>query len=406
MIRTFLYLCLFCLLSMGLAAQGNGGGNGGGGNGGGTGAGSNGQIGNTIYQNFNQSVNQIGDCWQRSNMMITTKNTLFPANQKKALIGTANNGDPAYSFTSPLIMFNGTGDISFWHKLNVNDGDFRELSLVLLDPGENIVSTLYTYTYIDSSGARPNGNPTLNVQTTVPITFSGNYHIRWQMKSYGETSMAMFDNIEIDGIDVSDPNNDNGYGYCRPDDVVYDTLCAGSLYEHEVPYPFDGSSWQWAFTSASGGTIDTTHVPDHQDTAVMLQWDFTASGDYVLVATEVRQPYNTTTYSSEFRIHVLPVPLVSLVVDSVCPGNMHTATFNFNGSAGPWTVTYTDGDSTYTDTFSDSTAVKSLGLYNSTTNISVLSVQGANGCPGDTTTLPQAAAAVFIDPNAGPIWHY
>ena len=397
MIKIVQNITLILTLPLALCAQG----------GGGNGANGQGQIGGTVYQNFNQSVNQIGDCWQWENMKITTKNTLFSANQKKALTGTVVDGDPAYTFTSPLINFIGTGNISFYHKLDYDNGLHRELRLVLLDQGENQVAVLHNHVYIDSlTGTRPNGNPTLNYYTSHPVTFSGNYFLRWETVSKGGTSFSMFDNIEIDGYDQSDGSNDNGYGYCRADDVVYDTICAGSNYRHVVPYPIPGSPWSWEFTSPSGGSIDSSHVAGNQDTAIMLQWDFSASGDYLLEATETRRPYNTTTYSVEFRIHVLPVPSLNFSIDTVCPGEYHTADFDFSASDGPWTVTYTDGDSTYTDTFSASPSQKTLGIYSADKNVQILSLVGANGCPADTNNLPQATATFYPSPNTGPIWHW
>lgn len=364
------------------------------------------QTTNTIVQNFNQSVNQIGDCWQWENMTITTKNTIFNNNQKKAIIGTNVNGFPAYHFTSPLINFNGSGSISFWHKLNADNGFHREVRLVLLDQSENVVQVLHNHVYIDSAnGSRPNGNPTTNYNTSISVTFTGTYYIRWEVISKGGTSFAMFDNMEIDGIDTSDGTNDNGYGYCRGDDVVYDTLCAGSYYQHDLPYPISGSDWTWTFTRGMGGMIDSTFVSGPHDTAVKVQWDFTAGGDYTLEATEIRSPYNTTTYSVDFLIHVLPAPSVRMTIDTVCEGEQHSVGFDFGGGLGPWQITYTDGDSIYTETFTNQSSMINMGAYSTATNIEVLSVIGANGCPGDTTTLPSGTAGLLPDPVTGAIWH-
>lgn len=412
--KRVLYIAMLMLFSLAGFAQkgGKGGGNGGGsgsggsGGGGGNGANANGQFGSTYYQNFNQSVNQIGDCWQMENMKITTKNTIFNANQKKALVGTNTDGDPAYTFTSPLFYFNGTGKIEFYHKLTVADGIYRELELVLIDKSDKVVQTVFNHVYIDSLGNYPNGNPTTPVLSSISVNWTGEYRLQWRVTSWGGTGFAMFDNIVVDAMDVSDASNDNGYGYCKPDDVIYDTICAGSLYQHDVPYAIAQSDWTWTWLSGAGGTIDSTLVAGPVDTSIYVQWAYTASGDYILEATEIRPPYNTTTYSVEMRIHVLPVPEVTLALDSVCPGAMHTASFGFTGSDGPWTVTFTDGDSTYTQTFTDSLSTFSMGLYNTATQVQILSVVGANGCPADTTNLPSATAGILAGPATGPIWHY
>lgn len=91
-----------------------------------------------IVQDFNRSVNQIGDCWQNYNMYIETQNTGNSSNQKKALTGSSPDGDPAYHFTSPIIEFNGSGSVDFRHKMSDVDGDERILTLYLLDQAERV----------------------------------------------------------------------------------------------------------------------------------------------------------------------------------------------------------------------------------------------------------------------------
>jgi len=360
----------------------------------------------TVVQNFNQSVNQIGDCWQWQDMEITTKNSINSANQKKALTGKVVDGDPAYHFTSPIIEYNGSGFIDFRHKLDFANGTHRELQIQLLDVNENLVQVLHSHVYIDSAtGTYPNGTPTNVVQTVVPVTFTGIYILRFYFISSGGTSFAMVDDIFIDGQDMSDPNNDNGYGYCRADDYIYDTLCAGSNELYTVPYPVSGSDWTWTFLGTSGGRIDSTLVFGQEDTTVGVSWDITASGDYILEATEIKPPYNTTSYSVEYNLHVLPAPTLTWSIDSVCQGDMHTATLNFGGASGPWEVTFYDGDSTFTQSFTDSISLVNLGVYDTTRTLQIQSIIAGNGCAGDTTGL-QAVSWVRGRPTLGPIWHY
>lgn len=359
----------------------------------------------TIIQNFNQSVNQIGDCWQMQDMTITTKNTINKANQKKALTGTVVNGNPAYHFTSPIIEFNGTGLIEFKHKLDNNNGTHRELQIQLLDVNENVLNVIHSHVYIDSSsGTTPNGNPTNVYQTSLPITFSGIYILRFNFISSGGSSFAMVDDISIDGQDMSDPNNDNGFGYCRADDVVCDTICAGENELYTVPYPVAGSDWNWSFFGATGARIDTSIVMGPEDTTAGLSWMYNSLGDYILIATEIKPPYNTTTYSVHYNIHVLEAPTLSWAIDSVCQGEMHTASLNFTGE-GPWDVTFNDGDSSFTKTFLEPFEQINLGVYDSTRTLQIQAIQGANGCYGDTQGLQQVTW-VRGKPILGPIWHY
>lgn len=361
--------------------------------------------GQTVTQNFNKSVNQIGDCWQMLNMAITTKNTINGGSQKKALVGTVTDGNPAYYFTSPIIEFNGSGIIDLKHKLNANNGTHRELQVLLLDVNENPLTLLHSHVYIDStSGSTPNGNPTIASQITIPVTFTGIYILRFNFISSGGSSFGMVDDIYIDGQDMSDANNDNGFGYCRADDVIYDTICAGVNQLYTVPYPVAGSEWNWAFFGNNGGRIDSSLVVGPEDTTIGVAWEYSSVGDYTLISTELKPPYNTTTYSVHYNIHVLEAPTMRWTIDSVCQGDMHTASLNFTGP-GPWEVTFNDGDSSFTRSFVDDVEQINLGVYDSTRTLQIQAIEGGNGCFGDTQGL-QVVTWVRGKPILGPIWHY
>lgn len=350
-----------------------------------------------VTQNFNQSVNQIGDCWNYSNMKITTKNTINKKNHKKALTGTTAVGNPAYYFQSPFIQFNGAGTVEFKHKLDGPSGTDRSMRLVLLDSSENIVQVLHAYTYI-SGGAFPNGNPTTVVNVSIPVTWSGVYTLRWEFFGVGGTSNAMIDDIVVDGTDVSDGSQDNGYGYCRHDDVVYDTICAGQTLLHEVPYGMEGHEWNWAWLNGAGGSIDQDHIASDQDTIVEITWLSTASGDYVLEATETRLPWRTNTYNVTFYIHVLPLPTVALAIDTICVGEEHTATFTFTG-APDWTVDFTDGQNVWSETFTQSPANFTLAPYMNPRSIEVIGLVDGNGCPADPSFFPEEEALLHPAPR-------
>jgi len=362
-------------------------------------------LGQTVSQNFNKSVNQIGECWQWENMKITTKNTINSKNQKKALTGTNPTGDPAYHFTSPIIRYSSSGNIVFKHKLDANNGNHRELQVRLLDINENLISVLHSHVYIDSlSGSTPNGNPTNVVQTTIPITFSGTYILRFHIIGDGGTSLFMVDDIEIDGSDQSDFTNDNGYGYCRANDTIYDTICAYESEIYHTPLQIVASTWEWSFNGTQGGQIDTTLIAGNADSIAEVTWGANG-GDFELWATEVRPPYNTRTYIVHYMVHVLPPPILSWTIDSVCEDELHTATLNFSGGTEPWLVTFEDEDSTFTQSFTDPNSVMSLGVYENNQTLSIQSVEDANGCLGDTTGL-SVVTWIRGKPILGPIWHY
>lgn len=357
-----------------------------------------------IIQNFNMSVNQIGDCWQNYNMYIETQGTLNKNNQKKALTGLSPNGNPAYHFTSPIIEFSATGTIDFRHKMSDADGTERILTLYLLDQAERVVQVIYTHVY-RTAGTSPNGNPVTIINTSIPVTWTGIYILRWEWNSVGGVSVGMVDDVVIDGVDMSDGTNDNGYGYCRPDDYVIDTVCAGVQdWDLKVPYPIPGSDWSWDwFPDTPPGLIDTSIVDGPMDSTIQVDWNF-SPGVYVLEATEIRPPHMTTTYSVEFTIYVLDYPQIAILIDSVCNPDTNQLEINLVG-IGPWEVTYTDGTNTYTQTFSSPNNIITLPPYSSTTNITVLNVVDVSGCSGDPSQYPTAPAVVYPRPGTGPIYH-
>lgn len=357
-----------------------------------------------VVQNFNQSVNQIGQCWQKYNMEITTKNTINRSNQKKALVGSSPLGSPAYFFMSPIMQFNGTGVLNFSHKLTAYNGQSRSMRLVLLDQAERPVQVLHQYEYI-ANGVAVNGNPTTVVTANIPITWTGTYILKWEFTGTGDgSSVAMVDDIYIDGIDMSDGTNDNGFGYCRADDVVYDTVCAGSTVLHKVPFPIQESDWNWDMMTAEGA-LDTTVVNGPKDTVMAFSWDLNASGDYELEATELRYPYMTTSYSVRFYIHVKPAPSVEMTLYNVCADDTSRACFDFNGTP-PYDLTFTDGDQTFNYTVNDVGGCIDLPHYLNSQTITVTSLTDATGCSAPPVTLPSEQLLIYSIPITGDIFHW
>jgi len=361
--------------------------------------------GQLVTEDFNKSVNQIGGCWQMYNMTITTKNTINSGSNKKALTGTNVNGNPAYHFTTPLMNFYGSGNITFRHKLDFNNGTHREFHLQVLDDNMNVVNTIYNYMYIDSvSGTTPNGNPTNVQQPNIAITWSGNYHLRFYVISSGGSSFFMVDDIRIDAFDIGNTALNNGYGLCRQSDTLYDTICAGSLATYRLPVLIPDSDWDWSFNGASGGSLDSTVVNGPRDSIIDVNWNGTADGDYEIIAREYKSG-SYTSYSVHYAINVIPQPAMTWSIDSVCEGEMHTATIQFTNGTGPWEVTFEDDDSTFTKTFTNSTSTLSLGVYQAQQTMSVQSILGSEGCYGDVSGMSRV---IWIrgKPILGPIWHY
>lgn len=261
-----------------------------------------------VSYDFNQSLNQLGPCWQVYNMEISTQNTINNGRNKKALAGTVPNGNPAYYLQSALLQFNGNGAISFQHKLSANNGRHRELQVLLLDTAERIQQVLYQYTYIDSAGGGA-ANPSASQNVSLPVNFNGDYYLKFQFIGVQGNSVGILDDLSIAATDVSNSALANAYGYCREDDIIRDTICPGESLRYELPYPIPQSTWEWSWQGAQvGGAIDTTLVSSAKDTLIDLEWNAQAQGDYILEATEVRPPYNSRDYKVEYRIHVLARP--------------------------------------------------------------------------------------------------
>ncbi|MFS4492747.1 HYR domain-containing protein [Maribacter sp. 2308TA10-17] len=102
---------------------------------------------------------------------------------------------------SPLMYFNGTGEIGFIHRLQNFPNDITTVRLFTEDEAGNIDPTpFYTYTYTD-----------LNLHTAnAPISFSGNYRIRFEFDTdikRNTSKRIRMDNLTIPGIKLSDPSN-------------------------------------------------------------------------------------------------------------------------------------------------------------------------------------------------------
>ena len=214
----------------------------------------------------------------------------------------------------------------------------------------------------------------------------------------------MIDDIDISGTDVSNGGNDNGHGYCRADDVVYDTVCVGTSKNYKVPLVIYGSSWDWVFfPNAAVGNLDSTLVTGPIDSMVTINW-LNQPGDYQFEATEIRPPYNTDTYSIMYNVHVLTAPDVTLTVDTVCENENATLTFQFTGT-GPWNISYNDGVTNFTASFSNAVSTVSLPAYAVSKTISVTALSDASGCSYAVGVFPTAQVVVHALPGTGPIWH-
>ncbi len=93
------------------------------------------------------------------------------------------------------------GNIIFDHAIPSFDGT-RSIKVIAIQYGTNLETQLgATITYANSTP----------IHTSIPVTLTGNYKIRWQWSGTGGNSRGQLDNINIPGTDVSNPSNN-----CNP----------------------------------------------------------------------------------------------------------------------------------------------------------------------------------------------
>ncbi len=126
------------------------------------------------------------------------------------------NANDSAQLVSPYTMFNnGTGNITFSHKLDGNNGTERVLYVALFDQNGDFVQNLQTYTY-RSGNVNQNGNPTVTVNGSIPVTFSGVYRIGFYATGSGGSSRAVLDEVSLPGTISADAQTTDGFGDCAP----------------------------------------------------------------------------------------------------------------------------------------------------------------------------------------------
>ncbi len=105
---------------------------------------------------------------------------------------------------SPWTNFNGTGNVSFKHKLDDNSGRYNKLKAYLIDAQGNHGPKIFEYVYNHNYNS-PNGNPTTVQTESIPVTWTGVYRIKWVWLGYGGDSRGVMDDIVIDGDYSANP---------------------------------------------------------------------------------------------------------------------------------------------------------------------------------------------------------
>lgn len=125
------------------------------------------------------------------------------------------NANDSATLVSPYTEFDGTGNITFSHKLSANNGTERVLYVALFDNNGDFVQNLQTYTYRTGNVAQT-GDATQVVSGSIPVTFSGVYRIGFYATGSGGSSRVILDDISLPGTNAADASNSDGYGDCAP----------------------------------------------------------------------------------------------------------------------------------------------------------------------------------------------
>lgn len=125
------------------------------------------------------------------------------------------NANDSAQLVSPYTMFDGTGNITFSHKLDGNNGTERVLHVALFDQNGDFVQNLQSYTYRSGNTALT-GDATQSVSGSIAVTFSGVYRIGFYATGSGGASRVVLDDVSLPGVISADAGNSDGFGNCAP----------------------------------------------------------------------------------------------------------------------------------------------------------------------------------------------
>ncbi len=176
-----------------------------------------------VTENFNHGNECISraNCWRfcrvdvRSYCIYNPINTgaNLPLAQTSRLNGYGRRGRRYYSTAklySPYTAFNGSGDITFKHKLSSSGGKYAKLQAYLIDDNGSVVSKIFEHVYKHNYSS-PNGPANVTQMATIPITWTGVYKIKWYWKGYTCGNRGLIDDIDIDGTFSANPCR-----WCKP----------------------------------------------------------------------------------------------------------------------------------------------------------------------------------------------
>lgn len=354
-----------------------------------------------ITENFDHNDIQISksNCWQFSNAVISK-----PPASKSINVGyhrglgdiplTGSSGSA--TILSPYVQMNGSGFISFNHKLLLENGQYSDLKVEIFDPSGLLVQSGFTHVY-RSNNVNMNGNPRTTVNSSIPITYSGYGQVVFTWTWQNANNNAYIDDIQLDGIFAADSSLENN-GYCPALMAQYDTLCmVQSKVAYSALYATALKFYNWRFMSKPAGQIDQSASQNNE--TVNVNYD-TLSGDYILNCME-----SGTSHQTVFYIHIIPWPELSYTIDTICLGSPVTFQLQLTGSA-PWQVKYIHSGISSPTTMNIQSATQLISLPASTTGIMILELNDRTGCPFPPSLLPVINVPYFPGGGKpGPIYH-
>ncbi|AEV33195.1 hypothetical protein Oweho_2221 [Owenweeksia hongkongensis DSM 17368] len=196
-------------------------------------------VNGAVTENFNHGSECYSwmNCWAFCNVDIRSRSYgCNPANESPmAQTSQLQGWWGCYSTAklySPYVSYDGTGNVTFKHKLSSTSGKYRYLQAYLIDDQGNLGPKIFHHTYIYKYN-KPNGDPRNVITETIPVTWTGVYRIKWYWLGYGGSSRGVIDDISMDGIYASDPWN-----WCRPTNPCPDADSDGCC-DSEDAYPND-----------------------------------------------------------------------------------------------------------------------------------------------------------------------
>jgi len=189
------------------------------------------QVKGQVFQGFESgsSNNEMLNCWQFSNSNVIGGSSAITGSHAMRT-DKLNTTSVKRSTTSPWVLLNGSGQLTFKTKLISNSNGTKNLDVKLIDQNGSI-TTILSSTY-----------STAAVQTkTINITQSGYYQVKWELYGNAGNTRGVIDDISIPGTFAANPgNNPNGLGNCAVLIQVADADNDGVLDSND-DYPNDAT---------------------------------------------------------------------------------------------------------------------------------------------------------------------